>query len=248
VSQQDGRGVLGGDETSLGKAPAETLVQGGADSAGVLGAYPGLHGGVNPARSVGVDGHPGPGQLGGEVHGVRLERGLGGGVGVAADHAGRMRNDRARDVHDAAPAGVEHAGKEDGGQRGRRDDVDLERQPQIPGRDPGRAAKRLYRGRIVDQDVDSAGGQRGSHGTVAVLLVGEIDWHHADPPSGDALPAEQVTGLIQLRAGAGEQDDVGAGGRQAERDGPADAAAGPGDKRGLAGEVSCHCGLLDDCG
>jgi Aldehyde dehydrogenase family len=69
--------------------PAELLVQSDADALGVLLTDPRLHGGVDPARPVRVDGHAGAAELSGEVHGVRIERGL-------------------------------------RGERGRRDDVDLE--------------------------------------------------------------------------------------------------------------------------
>jgi hypothetical protein len=64
-------------------------VQSDADALRGLLADPRLHGGVDPARPVRVDGHAGAGQIGGEVHGARIERGL-------------------------------------RGERGRRDDVDLE--------------------------------------------------------------------------------------------------------------------------
>jgi hypothetical protein len=153
--------------------------------------------GVDTARPVGVDGDAGAARFGGEVDGVRLERGLGGGVGVAADHAGRVGGDRAGDVDDAAPAGVEHAG------------------------------------------------QHGRCRAAAVLLIGQVGGHDADPPGGHAPPAQQGAGLLQLRRGPREQDHAGAGVGQPERDGPADAAPGTGDQCGLAGEVSCHCGLLN---
>jgi hypothetical protein len=64
----------------------------------------------------------------------------------------------AGDVDDPAPAGLQHAGQDGGGERGRRDHVDLEGQPQVPGLDAGRGAERLYRGGVVDQDVGAARG------------------------------------------------------------------------------------------
>src|SRR6202012_6269155 len=126
------------------------------DAPGILAADPGLHGGVDPARPVGVDGHAGATQLGGQVQGVRLERGLGGGVGVAADHGGRVGGDPAGDVDDASPAGLQHGGQDGGSQSGRRDDVDLEGQAQVVGGDADGGAEGLDGGRVVGQDVDGA--------------------------------------------------------------------------------------------
>jgi len=65
------------------------------------------------------------------------------------------------------------------------------------------------------------------------------------PPGGHATFAQQGAGLLQLRRGAREQDHPGPGAPKPERDGPPDATPGPGDQRGLASEVSCHCGLLN---
>ena len=124
-------------------------------------------------------------------------------------------------------------------------DVDLEGQAQVPGRDAGGGAERLDGGRVVDQDVDAARREHGRRRAAAVLLVGQVGGQHADPPGGHAPFAQQGAGLVQLRRGAREQDHAGAGAAQPERDGAADAAPGPGDQRGLASEVSCHCGLLN---
>ena len=211
MGEQRGGGVRGGDQGSFGVVPSEPLVQGGADALGILPADPGLHGGVDPAGPVGVDGDAGAAQLGGEVHGVRLKRGLGGGVGVPADHGGRVAGDPAGDVDDAAPAGVEHAGQDGGGECDRRDDVDLERQPQVLGRDRGGGAEWLDGGRVVDQDVDAARREHGCRRAAALLLVGQVGGHHADPLCGNALLEQEGAGLVQLCIGAREQDDVGAG-------------------------------------
>ena len=106
-------------------------------------------------------------------------------------------------------------------------------------------AERLDGGRVVDQDVDAARREHGRRRLAALLRVGQVGGHHADPLGGHALPAQQGAGLLQLPGGPGEQNDAGAGAGQPERDGAADAAPGPGDQRGLTGEVSCHCGLLN---
>ncbi|HEY0937881.1 MAG TPA: hypothetical protein VGD91_29580 [Trebonia sp.] len=71
-------------------------------------------------------------------------------------------------------------------------------------------------------------------GTAAVLLVGQVGGHHADPPGRHALRAQQVAGLVQLSGGAGEQGNAGTGGAEPERDGPADTAASPVRSSGLA--------------
>ena len=113
------------------------------------------------------------------------------------------------------------------------------------GLDAVRGAERLYRGGVVDQDVDAARRECRRHGTAAVFLVGQVGGQHADPPGGHATFAQQGAGLLQLRRGAGEQDHPGAGVAKPERDGAPDAASGPGDQRGLASEVICHCGLLN---
>ena len=108
---------------------------------------------------------------------------------------------------------------------------------------PGRA-ERLYGGRVVDQYVDAARGEHGRRRLAALLLVGQVGWHHADPPARHALLQQQGTGLVQARrcARAGPRRRRAA---QRERDRAADAWPGTGDQRGLAGEVSCHCGLLN---
>ena len=124
-------------------------------------------------------------------------------------------------------------------------DVDLEGQPQVPGLDAGGGAERLDGGGVVDQDVDAARGECRRHGAAAVFLVGQVGGQDADPPGGHALLAQQGAGLVQLRRGAREQDHPGARVAKPERDGAPDAAPGPGDQRGLASEVSCHCGLLN---
>src|SRR3984885_13899324 len=69
-----------------------------------------------------------------------------------------------------------------------------------------RGAERLNRGGVFDQDIDTARRQRGSHRTVAVLLIGEVGGQHADPPGGHAALAQQAAGLVELPGGAGEQD------------------------------------------
>src|ERR1700677_1873459 len=191
VGEQRCRGVLGGDQGAVGEILVEPLVQASTDASGILAADPGLHGGVDTARPVRVNGDAGTAEFGGEVDGVRLERGLGGGVGVAADHAGRVGGDPAGDVDDTAPAGVQHAGQHGGGERGGGDDVDLEGQAQLPGGDGDGGAERLDGGRVVDQDVDAARREHGHCRAAAVLLIGQVGGHDADPPGGHAPPAEQ---------------------------------------------------------
>ena len=92
---------------------------------------------------------------------------------------------------------------------------------------------------------NAARGEHGRRRLAALPLVGQVGWHHADPPARHALLQQQGAGLVQLCRGAREQDHAGAGAAQPERDRAADAAPGTGDQRGLAGEVSCHCGLLN---
>ena len=116
---------------------------------------------------------------------------------------------------------------------------------QVLGLDAGGGTERLDRGRVVDQDVDAARREHGRRRAGALLLVGQVGGQHADPLSGHAPCPQQGAGLVQLRRGAREQDDVGAGVAEPERDGAADAAPGAGDQRGLTSEVSCHFGLLN---
>jgi hypothetical protein len=64
--------VLGGDQDAVGEVLVEPLVQVSTDAPGILAADSGLHGGVDTARPVGVDGAAGAAEFGGEVDGVRL--------------------------------------------------------------------------------------------------------------------------------------------------------------------------------
>jgi hypothetical protein len=63
---------------------------------------------------------------------------------------------------------------------------------------------------VVDQGVDAAVSQHGFGGAAAVLLIGQVGPHQADPRGGHALRVQQVTGLLELRKRAGEQHDTGA--------------------------------------
>jgi MFS family permease len=99
--------------------------------------------------------------------------------------------------------------------------------------------------RVLPQSVRRAGrfdlpGALTATAGVAALVYGLKD---ADPIGGGAPGEQHGAGLVQLPAGAGEQDQVGPGVGQAERDSAADAAPGTGDKGGLASEVDYHCGL-----
>ena len=140
-----------------------------------------------------------------------LQRGLGGGVRVETDHEIRPRDDRAGDVDDAAPAGVQHARQHGGGERGRCDDVALEGTAKLGDRDRGSRAERLDGRRVVDQDVHAACRDRGRGRTAAVLFVAEVGGNDPDPP-GCSAPAEQDRlRLRQLAGGPGDQDQRGTG-------------------------------------
>jgi hypothetical protein len=72
------------------------------------------------------------------------------------------------------------------------DDVDLEGQAQLPGRDGDGGAERLDGGRVVDQDVDAARLEHGHCRAAAVLLIGQVGGHDADPPGGHAPLAQKA--------------------------------------------------------
>jgi hypothetical protein len=84
------------------------------------------------------------------------------------------------------PVRPRHAWQDGGGERGGRDDVDLEGPAQLRGRDGGGDAEQCDGGRVVDQDVDPAG-----YGRVpALLLVAEVSAKDADP-FGRCAPPDQ---------------------------------------------------------
>jgi Mycothiol-dependent nitroreductase Rv2466c len=84
----------------------------------------------------------------------------------------------------------QHARQHGGAERGRRDHVDLERQPQVLRLDAGGGAERLDGSRVVDQDVDPAHREHGRNGATALLLISQISGHHLDPLCGH-IPVQQ---------------------------------------------------------
>jgi hypothetical protein len=79
----------------------------------------------------------------------------------------------------------------------------------------------------------------------ALWVLADRGYELAVLSNGSPAMIKNCAGLVQLPGGASKQDHIAACAAEPERDRPADAAASPGDERGLAGEVSCHSGLLN---
>ncbi len=163
---------------------------------------------------------------------MRFEGGLGGGVGVAADHPGRVGGDAAGDVHDPPPALLEHRGQQRRAELEHRADVDGERRRPLRQRHGHRRAQRPEHGRVADQDADTAqlGGDPGQR---AVRLAG-ISHVGREHPGYPAAVPHRPCHLIKFLSRARQQRDPGASGRQLEPDGPADAPASAGHQGELA--------------
>jgi hypothetical protein len=137
-------------------ALGEPGVQGAAGGVGVLVADPRLHRGVDRSRPVGVDGHAGARELGGEVDSVGLDGGLRGDVGVGTDHGHGRGDDAAADVDHAAPAALEDPRQQRDGQLGHARDVEGEGAGEFLDVDVGAGAEGRNDRRVVDEDVDAA--------------------------------------------------------------------------------------------
>jgi hypothetical protein len=77
----------------------------------------------------------------------------------------------------------------------------------------------------------------------ALLFVAELSRNDPDLPGGGAPAEQDRPGLRQLTYGAGDQDRLGTGVRQPERDGSADTAPRARDQRGLTSKIIHHYGL-----
>ena len=153
---QRGGGRLRCDQVAGGVALGEAVAQDAADGVGVVVADPRLHGGIDRPGPVGVDGHAGAREFGGEVDRGGLDGGLRGGVGVGADHDRGRRDDAAADVDHTAPAALEHPRQQREGQLGHARDVEGEGAGEFLDVDVGAGAEGRNDRRVVDEDVDAA--------------------------------------------------------------------------------------------
>jgi hypothetical protein len=211
-------------------------MQGDADPGRILAADERLHRGVHAPGPVHVDGDPGVRQFRGQVEAVCFQCGFGGGVGVGAEHAGRMGRDAARDVHDAPPPGGDHGRQYLEGEPGRRGHVDRERCGPFVNLDLCARAQRPHDGGVVDENLDRSpqlldAGQ----GTGQLVGVGHVGRDRHGLP---AVRVDHRDRLIEFGDRAGQHGDPDTRAGQPLGDGTSDATAAAGDQRNPSIQIS----------